>query len=118
MDELTQSIKINENLKEDLSPILEIKCANCIQRDFTTGGGLFGDDSDDDKFGVKEPLSDSLPENKHSKSEKSLKKPLQLFQEEQKTGTMSGGEMHKNSDATRTQTYLTNFSASRPNLMK
>ena len=29
---------------------------------------------------------------------------------------MSGSEMHKNSDGTRTQTHLTNFTGSQPNL--
>lgn len=31
---------------------------------------------------------------------------------------MSGGEMHKNSDGTRTQTHLTNFTGSQPNFIK
>ena len=59
--------------------VYHIKCTNCIKKQFS-GGGLFGEDSDDDTFLKKsDPLSDSMPENKHSKSEKSLKKPLKLF---------------------------------------
>ena len=109
MDELQQSMQINETLKSEIVQIYQIKCTNCIKKEFS-GAGLFGDDSDEDTFLKKsDPLSDSIPENKHSKSEEGLKKPLKLFQEEQKAGSMSGGEMHKNSDGTRTQTHLTNF---------
>jgi hypothetical protein len=62
-----------------------MKCTNCIKKQLTSGSGLFGEDSDDEPGSYlkkSDPLSDSMPENKHSKSEKSLKKPLKLFQEE------------------------------------
>lgn len=47
-------------------------------------GGVFGDDAIEDykehSDPISDPLSDSLPDkNKLSKSEKSLKKPLQMF---------------------------------------
>jgi hypothetical protein len=76
-DELTQAISIKENLNDfdKVNPIIKYKCHKCIQqsmRAFMSDG-----DSDEDK---KDPLSDSLPDNnKLSKSEKSLKVPLQMF---------------------------------------
>lgn len=75
MDELQQSISINDTLKNSMDTVYQIKCPNCIKKQFS-GGGLFGEDSDDDFLKKSDPLS---AENKHSKSEKSLKKPLQLF---------------------------------------
>ena len=55
-----------------MDTVYQIKCPNCIKKQFS-GGGLFGEDSDDDFLKKSDPLS---AENKHSKSEKSLKKPL------------------------------------------
>ena len=53
-------------------------------------GNLFGDDSDEDddmkeqSDPVSDPLSDSMPDkNKHSKSEKSLKVSIQMFNNEE-----------------------------------
>jgi hypothetical protein len=68
-------MSINDTLKNSMETVHQIKCTICIKKQFS-GGGLFGEDSDDepDSFLKKsDPLS---AENKHSKSEKSLKKPL------------------------------------------
>ena len=61
----------------------KIKCAGCVN--------IFMNDSDsDENFILKrsgkkqENLSDSLKDKKNSRSEKSLQKPLKLFQEELK----------------------------------
>ena len=95
MDELEQSLAIRKNLGDQaqINALYQIRCVDCIKDDFHDGGGLFGDDSDEDlpkrksledfkeqTDPMSDPLSDTIPDkNKLSKSEKSLKKPLQLF---------------------------------------
>ena len=75
-----------------MNSITQFKCSDCItQKLLKVSGNLFGDDSDEEEDvkeqsdPVSDPLSDSLPDkNKHSKSEKSLKVSIQMFNEEQK----------------------------------
>ena len=67
---------------------MQFKCSDCITQKLVNGN-LFGDESEDDEDHkeqsdpVSDPLSDSMPDkNKHSKSEKSLKVSIQMFNEE------------------------------------
>jgi len=93
MDELGQTVNINENLRDQkmMNSILQFKCSDCItSKLLKVSGNLFGEDSDEEdgkeqSDPVSDPLSDSMPDkNKHSKSEKSLKVSIQMFNEEQK----------------------------------
>jgi len=96
-------MKIHETLKDQdlVQNIYEMRCHNCITKTLVSGGGLFGDDSDEEAkirntetAEAHEPLDDSLPEkNILSKSEKSLKMPLQLFREEHEVARRD--ETHK-----------------------
>lgn len=89
-DELEQAMVINENItnEQNLDKIYKFKCSNCITTQLLRGNDLFDIDSDEEK---KDQLSESLPDkNKLSKSEKSLKVPLHMFQEEQRQSNQTG----------------------------
>jgi len=70
MEELNQSMEIQEKITDDkvIHKIKSVKCSTCIQQDLA-GNGIGDSDSD----GVSD-------EKVRSKSEKSLKVPLQLLQ--------------------------------------
>jgi len=59
MDELTQSMQVNEALKveRDIDALMKYKCTDCITKQLVSGN-LFGDDSDEKE--ATDPKSDPL----------------------------------------------------------
>ena len=130
---------VNEQLRTEmgLGTLENIKCLDCLNKNIlNTVTDAFGhEDHISDQYLTnvvnkdkrQDPLSDSIPDkNKLSKSEKSLKVPLQIFQQEQKKKEVvndkgfirttkieenkpPGNDERSNTDATRTQTHMTNY---------